>query len=40
VADWRRLGLQKTLTRRLDAHPGLHVDSLGPIDLRGASRVG
>jgi hypothetical protein len=33
-ADWRALGLQKTITRLLDAHPGLRVESLGPIDLR------
>ncbi len=33
-ADWRVLGLQKTVTRLLDQHPGLHVESLGPIDLR------
>lgn len=33
-ADWRVLGLQKAVIRLLDAHPEIHVESLGPIDLR------
>ena len=33
-ADWRALGLQRAFARLLDEHPGLHVESLGPIDLR------
>jgi hypothetical protein len=33
-ADWRALSLQKTLTRLLGDHPELHVESLGPLDLR------
>jgi hypothetical protein len=31
--DWRRLGLESTMRRLLDAHPGLRVESVGPIDL-------
>jgi hypothetical protein len=33
-ADWRALGLQGTVARLLAEHPALHVESLGPIDLR------
>ena len=33
-ADWRTLGLQKTIERLLEAHPGLRFESLGPLDLR------
>jgi glycosyltransferase involved in cell wall biosynthesis len=34
MADWRALGLQETVTRLLEDHPDLRVESLGPIDLR------
>jgi hypothetical protein len=34
MADWHTLGLQEPITRLLEAHPDLRVESLGPIDLR------
>ena len=32
-ADWRELGLHATVSRLLDAHPQLRVESVGMIDL-------
>lgn len=33
-ADWKTLDLHATVTRLLDAHPHLRVESVGPIDLQ------